>query len=96
MNIIEIRATAEDLSPAGYIIATNGAIWGAGQTEQAALNQYRQSTGDDDVQLHELRRGYGAGCLYIAPATQRLLDQVRDEGGAIRWKDSGSVADIEE
>lgn len=80
---------------AGYIIANNNAILGFGRTEVAAVADARRWSGED-LKLPELRRGYGAGCLYIMPATQRLLDKVSADGGAITWNERGPVADIEE
>jgi hypothetical protein len=79
---------------AGYIIAGPSAIFATGETQQAALDQYIESTGDDQYTLDTIGTDPRSGHVYLMPATAALLKLVYDRGGDVCWDDLGSIADI--
>lgn len=79
---------------AGYIIAGPSAIFATGPTPEAALDQYAESTGDDQYTLDTISTDPRGGHVYLMPATAALLKLVYDRGGDVCWDDLGSVADI--
>ena len=86
------------LTAAGYIVADNSTIYGAGTTEDAALADARQwmHRSDDGTDPTEgAHRGIGriAGRLYVAPATSALIDYVTSyaHGGAPVWADRDGI-----
>lgn len=76
-----------------YIIAGT-AIWSVGSTEDEALAAYVADTGDDSLTLDTISRDPFGGHTYIVPATNRLVEQVKAEGGDISWIVRSGVADI--
>ena len=63
----------------GYIITSDGTIWAAGETEEAAWEQFRNIAGLDDAD--------GDVSEFEAiPATKALLAAVEHGGGRIAWK----------
>lgn len=69
------------LTAAGFICSTPDAIFGVGETAEAAEANAREWAQDGDL------TGFKT-----MPSTAALIAKVEVEGGAISWDDSGSIA----
>jgi hypothetical protein len=83
---------ADRLAPAGYIVANNEAIWGTGDTADAAWADMLANLEPgtvfvaEDEEVPEDGRNWTCAIDYrIAPATAGLLAKAEDAGGAIAW-----------
>jgi len=90
------------LEAAGYIVENGDAIWGKGATSDEAWQDFlaRMKIANVEVVM-ELQTDAGgfpepdqtlASDYRIIAATQALLDQVEQQGGAIAWGNRNNVA----
>jgi hypothetical protein len=91
--------TYSTIQAAGFIIADDAAIWGAGVTEDAAWADLRNGMKlarvphDSEVDMEDTYRprSWSEDRFTVIPATAALLARVEECGGAISY---GMVGDI--
>jgi hypothetical protein len=73
-----------NIEVAGYIVHTDEAIFGVGDT--------RESAWADAVRFLDPESGEDDSTLHVKPATAALLAEVADQGGNIAWVTVSGVA----
>ena len=86
------------ITPAGYIVAPfGGPIYGFGTTEAEARAMARKWIEDDPEIKPYVEGQTGFKEMFIAPATQAILDLVKEVGGDVGyWIVNGVVCATEE
>ncbi len=92
--------TAAMIRSAGYIVTDNEAIWGYGETADAAwarmLSEMKMAgirvLEDGEEADHESETVTKAENFTIRPASEALLAEVECCGGAIAWRSIAGVA----
>ncbi len=68
----------ETTTAAGWIVWCDGTIYGTGKTRETALTDAREWAEGWDGSWEEVSGSEQSGVYYVAPATQGVLDAVRN------------------
>ena len=84
------------LNPNGYIVADGSAIYGAGDTKEAALIAAAEWMDEaDDIIDYDYNKDRSSRPR-VQQATTALIEMVREVGGAISWGEVDYIACTDE